>query len=431
MQINGEDIIIVSHNNGGQDNIHFADNNREEIKGDDEINHVHDHKSHTLKTVKEFREHSLQYGQDNTYLRRFPPSEDLKESYVKELGDLLEHDISQGFLGDPEHSILLTGYDCLYHLELYNKLPQGNINMKHSKHFNNSVFLIDWSLGIVAVFMVCESEADFNDCVQLCNTVLKAIYTLFYERITNTGTILCSCIYLPHFTRSDLSCRMFLNGDFSSEDDVCSQLLFLVKREKPSMKVIRGEVLKLRTKVNGKFSSGDNLQKVAYEMMATMALTNETLPCFHGDSNKKISTLLFSTDQWKIVGSTNPLKIITSCYGSGKTLILKRIARNTFLENIKGTVFYICFDPFSFLDVQVEKEFENWKDQKLFSKVNLVSINLKDLASMLHIEVNDMFNSVGKPKYLLSELITELSKEESGQNTFLLMNFQTNRWKLI
>ena len=424
IKMNDEDVIVISHNNGGQDSIHFADKNREEIKDHDEINHVHDHKSHTLKTVKEFREHALQYGYDNSGLRRFPPSEDLKEGFVKDFGEVLADEKTKGNFGKPENSILLTGYDCFFHLELFNKPPRS-INIEYSEHFQNSVFIIDWSLGVIALFMVCKSDDQFqiNVCLNLCNMALKAIYMLFYQRIRFSGIVLYSCIYLPNVNRSNLPSCILLSDNFSSEEDVCSRLLFIVGNEKPNTMFIQEEIIKLRREWKLEFPSTDTLKGVAYEMMATMSLTNESLPSFHGDSNKKISTLLFSTDQWEIVRSTNPLKVITACYGSGKSLILKRIARDTFFQNDAGTVFYICFDPFTFLDVQVQNDFQDWQNQKLFSKVKLVSVNFKYLACKLNIDIDDMFNSVGKPKYLLSRLINELSKEESEQKTLLIDKF--------
>ena len=57
--------MIFSHNNGGVENVHFAANRLIEIDENCSIDPVFDHNSHSLKTVKEFREHSLVYGYDH------------------------------------------------------------------------------------------------------------------------------------------------------------------------------------------------------------------------------------------------------------------------------------------------------------------------------------------------------------------------------
>ena len=339
---------------------------------------------------------------------------------------MLDDNIAEQFFGDPKKLMLLTGYNCFYHLELFNNLSRY-ITEEQYRRCQNSIMLVNWDLGIFAVFVVCESDkaAEVKASVDLCNLMLKAIYNLFHESIKNTGITLYAGIYLPKVKRCNLGPQggySFLNSDFSSTK-VDNFMMFIAEHEQPNLVLFQENLSKLRGKTKLSAESAEKLQGIAYQMMSIMALTDGSLPSFGGDVTERIKTLLFNQDQWKVVNYRHPLKIIKACYGSGKTLVLKRIARNIFMQHEKGSVFYLCFDPFSLLDVQIHKDFEKWKEEKLSSRVKLTSLNLKGLATELQIDINDMFHSIEKPNFRLSKLLKRLRNKESCQTTFLIDEF--------
>ena len=411
--------MIFSHNNGGADNVHFAANRFIEIDENCSIDPVFDHNSHSLKTVKEFRDHSLVYGHNNSYVHRFPPREDMKSSCVKNLGDMLEDDIKCNFFGDKEKVMMLTGYNCFQHLELFKILPR-NISEDQYDRCQNTVTLISWDLGILAVFTVCESNdpSKVKASVALSNIILNSLYTLFHKRIKDAKVALYAAVYLPEVDRStlDQSSYSFLNGDFSTTQ-AKESMIFVAKHEQPNLVLINDILNKSRD--SSQSSASTNLKEISFEMMSIMALSDEALPNLCGDANERISSLLFNQQQWEIVNSLHPLKVIEACYGSGKTLVLKRIAQNHFLHLDRGSVHYICFDPYSLLDVHVHQDFQKMKEKKISSRVELTSVNLKDLAKRLNINVNDMFHSTSKPIFPLSKIL-ETFPTDPHPKTFLI-----------
>ena len=364
-----------------------------------------------MKTLQEFRKMCLEYIDENGYNRRFPPSHHVVKNIVDKFGCYMESFTD-------EECRILSGYDPLSQLKAFQIKLDDFINPGYGD-VDDTVLIINETSNVIGLFRFANQAMLFKE-LSTCNGLLKALYALFSQEVKGKYTAFFGGIVLPDIKRADLieSNFPFLNGNFSERTN--EGLIFLTEEDISSKEGLKSwwnrflkKVIEQR-KVRGISSNSQDIKKefksVASQVMVTMSLTSVHLPRMTKSPNDKVATLLLNKEQLEAVNSKKPWRIVKGPFGSGKSLILKNVAKKLYKEskNHDVCIVYVCFDAFSLLEAEVSGHFEELRNNCDNNNTELYSLNLKEFADDKGFEVEELLKGFGTPKLTIADLIRKI-----------------------
>ena len=149
-------------------------------------------------------------------------------------------------------------------------------------------------------------------------------------------------------------------------------------------------------------------------MMVAMSVIKTYLPKATYNTHDKIVTLLLNNEQIDVIQDDSPWKVITSDFGSGKSICLKEIARQLSNKNDGSNIYYICYEPYSLIEVEVEVFF-----RKIIKRNKVQSLSLKEITNNAGLAVSDIYTISGVPSRNIAKVLENLHKE-NGKCHFLI-----------
>ena len=159
--------------------------------------------------------------------------------------------------------------------------------------------------------------------------------------------------------------------------------------------------------------------------MCVMMQTSVQLPKMTKNIPEKVYNLLLNGEQTIAIMRQEKWKVISGPFGSGKSLILKELAKRLYEKGEACTVYYICFDPYSLLEVEVEDYFEKLKKSRA-SNVELLSPSIDEISKRAGFNVGDIYNPFGNPEKNLADLLDYLTRDTHTLVHFLIDEFLTD-----
>ena len=152
--------------------------------------------------------------------------------------------------------------------------------------------------------------------------------------------------------------------------------------------------------------------------MASMSLTSSELilPKVTNDTGEKIATLLLNPNQIDIIMDLAKWKVIKGCFGSGKSVCIKEIARCLYMRKDGCKIYYICFDTYSLMEAETHIFF-----QSISSDEQLQSLSLSEVCKAAGYSVEDFCNYCGPAKRNIADLF-EYLKTTNGGNCHILVD---------
>jgi len=152
-----------------------------------------------------------------------------------------------------------------------------------------------------------------------------------------------------------------------------------------------------------------------------MSIISSYLPRVTEDVGEKIATLLLSPSQVEIILNQDYWKVISGCFGSGKSLCIKEIAQRLHSRNDGSNIFYICFDPYSLMEAEIGNFFK-----KISNDGRLQSLSLVDISSSAGYSVSQFYNYCGPPTRNISDLLQYLQNTNGGKCHILIDEFHAD-----
>jgi len=307
------------------------------VKPIDESKKCHLLTKSCLEKVRDFREASKQYYRD-IQEKRFPPSYYLANGTTKTIGDMLEK-----ICISPDCRIL-TGYNPMKQLAIlgFEDKDFDDYLINQYLTFENTVtVLVPKSSLIVINIVVDESDAiEVKSELKKCNDFMKAVYAINHKYISHqfvtvVGTIIFSSIsseqmqtkYFPFLNLFNGNCRKHQNVIF-----LCKQHVYSIKCLQDWWKNLC-KVTCTKPPRHLEQQSQQAIHDVTGEMMASMSMVSSYLPRVTSDVGEKIATLLLNPSQVDVVLNDDQWKVIRGCFGSGKSICIKEIARRLHSRN--------------------------------------------------------------------------------------------------
>ena len=408
--------------------------------------------------MSSFKALALDHHKDIEYAMRFPPAYDMNSTKLfKQFCDNLESALPKG-------TRIFTGYDCLQHIRLFtintdNILDKdcGEANCKGLES-NEVVLFLNEIHGVVCVLKligegVLLSEEDILKGLRQYNVFLKTLVSMFCKELKYS--FLYGGLVLPGIQREDLSEKQFLclNGDYLTG---CNNdgLVFITKDDLRSVKTLKSWWNRLLKKVKDERQMRmaikpstlykSNFRAISSQVLASMTLVSG-IQRITKSLNGRLVSLLLSNEQLKIVYDGKKLKLIEGTFGSGKSIILKAIAKKILQEhsltNIKTTkdhgrvvpqrsIVYVCWDPYSLMEADLTNYFDQLFHQFANTQetVTLRCINFKALAEETGLEISDLLQPLGDKrktfaKFLYSFCKKNENEERSTQQHLLIDEF--------
>ena len=404
-QSNSNNVFFFGHDDGSTDSIHSLKTFKP-IDGNHTCKYVG---GASVGTVQEFQELSQEYFKVNEHTR-FPPKYYLEEGTTKLFGDLLEE------LHGSLDNRILTGHNAIFHLEVlgYSEkdLNDHNIN-KHSTCDNVVTFLVPESFLIVVCVVVDGNDTEMIKAeMKKCNGILKAIHISNQKHLASQYISVMGTLVLPSIARHQLQEFGFL---LNKLDHGCGEILFVTKVEMDSLgnlkKIWWNNISKAIGNINVPMSVDKEtriqaVSNVAAEMMVTMSIITTYLPKATHNTKDKIATLLLNNEQIDVIQDDASWKVISSDYGCGKSICLKEIARQLSNKNDGSNIYYICHDPFTLMEIEVEEFF-----RKVLGREKVKSLSLKKITDDAGFNVADIYSVSGSPSKNICLLLEHLQNK--------------------
>ena len=202
------DTLVMAHNNGLPENIHFYELEGE-IKEDDKCKPVRTGPA-IAKSVGELNKRSLKYFKDHETTRLFPPTYYLEKNATKQFVDKIDK-----FELFRSSSIkIMTNYNPNDHLTLLGLSNKDRIQIMNETSFENfeNVVLIvhpeeKWLMVNVVVDGVADANTLHREMIKM-NAILKTIYKTGYQKIKNHYMTLIGVMVCPQQDEQDLKSGM-------------------------------------------------------------------------------------------------------------------------------------------------------------------------------------------------------------------------------
>jgi len=160
--------------------------------------------------------------------------------------------------------------------------------------------------------------------------------------------------------------------------------------------------------------------------MTTMSLTSDHLPRMTRNPNDKVATLLLNKEQLEAVNSRKPWRIVRGPFGSGKSLILKTVAKKLYKEskNLPWNVciVYVCFDAFSLLEAEVSSHFEELTNNYHIKNTELLSLNLNKFVDDNNLKFENVYPGFGIPEMTIADLIQKFCNTDNSKKFHFLID---------
>ena len=425
------DTLVMAHNNGLPENIHFYELEGE-IKEDDKCKPVRTGPA-IAKSVGELNKRSLKYFKDHETTRLFPPTYYLEENATKQFVDKIDK-----FELFRSSSIkIMTNYNPNDHLTLLGLSNKDRIQIMNEtsfENFENVVLIVHPEEKWLMVNVVVDVAADANTLHREMNkmdAILKTIYKTGYQQIKNHYMTLIGVMVCPQLNEQDLETGMFpfLNspmstfvteGEWNGNNLLEQKLALLIDKSKNYIKSHCQSGAISRSVV-------EDLQVFTGQLMASMAQRSLFLPKVTNDLEEKIDTILLNEDQIEAINNPCKWKIINGGFGSGKTVVLNEIARKMIKKNDIGTVCYLPFAPYSLIDQKFSESFmllcKNEKIEHLNFKLKSNNC-LQDCLAEMGLEFSDIYDLTSPPKENVSVIIEHLKSKycSEGKNIAILID---------
>jgi len=371
----------------------------------------------SLGTVKEFQNMSKEYFKDNEYTR-FPPKYYLEKGTAQRFGDMIEQ------IHKSPNSRILTGYNPFHHLKVlgFQEKDFDDCTIDKYPTCNNvlTILVPDSLLIVVCVVVDGNDEEEIQSQLQKCNDLLKATHIANRNNLADQYIAIIGTLVLPTMSKNQLQKSEFF---FLNKLDRSGEILFVTKDELDFEESLNNswwnnvfkttKIIKVPSSVNRERRT-NAVKNVAAEMMVSMSVITTYLPKATYNTAEKIATLLLNTEQIDIIQDKAPRKVITSNFGCGKSICLKEIARQLSNKNDGSMIYYLCYDPYSLLEVEVEEYF------KTVIKSNRVhSLSLKEISNDAGFTVGDIYTLSGVPSKNIAALLEDIQKK-NGKCHFLI-----------
>ena len=287
--------------------------------------------------------------------------------------------------------LVAVGYDVKKHVEFLDYCSESDHDKVHlnlPEDQENHILLYYSSINLIMNVRVTEgTDLEAIHIAQSeCNEELKAIALIYDSFFKENEMILCGVVAAPNIDLQQQEISTFLcktcvsinlvlsKLELSSTDSLQSWWRHFVKR-------INNEIVKTDDLFKeNKLKSKDLFYSVASQILAVMSAVSTHLPSLHGNSYKKLSTILLNMKQLLAINDANKKKMIRGAYGSGKSIVGKEIVRLICLTNKPRTlVYYICLDKYCLLDYHMRNDVKNDLMLTNQSNVDIIVTNILDL----------------------------------------------------
>ena len=407
-----DNIVFFGHDDGSKLSIHSL-RNRKPVDENQLCKWI----DPSLKTVKDFRQISQEYNQDYKFTR-FPAKLYSQEGTTQLFGDMIE-DIHR-----PRNYRILTGYNVFYHLEVLGfqekDFEEYDIN-KHVTCDNVVTVLIPHSsLIIVGIVVDGNNAEDIKTEMKKCNDILKAIYILGQNNLAQKYMAVIGTMMLSNVSRKQLHEPHFF---FLNKLEDYDEILFITKDEVESeenRKSIWWRKICLAVRniiVPTSFDEKTRVQAIrdmASEMMVTMNDDMSMNYIYLPKARNIYNMMPLNNEQVDVIQDAALWKVISSDYGCGKSICLKKIAHHLSNKNDGSNIYYICFDPYSLMEVHVEEYF-----RKVLKREQVQSLSLKEITKDAGCTVADIYAISRTPSKNIAYLLEDLQKK-NGKCHFLI-----------
>ncbi|XP_066933304.1 uncharacterized protein [Clytia hemisphaerica] len=350
--------FVIAHNTGHPSSFHQYDTpqNKPKFKP---LNLIQGAKIY-IPTAQRFHEIALEYKQNNSgYDDCFPPQYLLKQETIKTL---------TGYLSESKKNLkMLVGYNHMHHLKTFGYTYKDLEGFDHHDAHDDTIVVLDDNQKMIYYIRVLIDQApsidDYYKEIARCDDFVKSLFMLHGERLTDHSIGVCSLLALPMVQLKDCD-RSLLSVSENSKE--CCILFKEHLESKDSLKKELDQYLhRIHTirKTSKLLADGNHFEKIIAESMATMSLQQAFLPRLTMDTQAQILSLFLNGEQYEAINHPNNKRIIRGPFGSGKSLVLEKIAEKLFGSMQDGIIYYICYDPYSLLDARMEEIFKEVTDK--------------------------------------------------------------------
>jgi len=378
--------------------------------------------------VKDFRKISIHYYQYvNQNRKRFPPSYYLPEGATKRLGEMFEN------IPTSSSSRILTGYNPIEHLKVLGfedkDFDKSCINKESTFENTVTVLVPDRSLIVFNMVVDRNDAEEVKTEIMKCNDLIKALYAANQKNLSNQYVAVVGTIVLQSIPKDQFQTTFPFLNLVNNESRQDNEIMFLTKEQVESTNNLQEwwdtNCVQIQENIRSikppqvTSQPHEAIEAVTGEMMATMSIISSKLPKMTYDTAEMISNLLLNFQQINVILDTTPWKVISGHYGSGKSVCLQEIARRLYQKNDGSKIFYICFDPYSLLDIHIGNHFKT----KFPDNERLKSISLSGFCSGAGYSVEDFYNRWGSPKKNVADIFKHLRENIIGPCHMLVDEF--------
>lgn len=316
--------------------------------------------------MKEFVEYGETYFTRNTedYKKvfQFPPEWMIEESAVKDLATCFLKVLAnvRGL------RVALLGYSYDAHYKLFkNSIVSSEYEQFNSEECPLLIFCSD--LNVILHIRICLSPDRIGDYLKQCRVDIRAFIRLHHYAIQNRSISIIGIVHCPNLTKQEFGtvCDNFFSMQTGSPFD-----LFLLhedigtnpmKLQKWWNTILEPAILKISSCTASPVL--DNVHAAPYGVfpnivgscMAVMAATDVQLPSLSKNPEIQMATLMLTTQQYEAIYSPKQHKIISGCFGSGKSVVGKEIVKKLMKEEPDSILVYACLESFSLLECEMRR----------------------------------------------------------------------------
>lgn len=335
----------------------------------------------TVTTVREFQEMGEEYVKRNRdpsqkrWIEKFSPDFTVNDYHpMSKICNLFERYFNERPLHNEtasfcavinagnivQHLASLIGTDSMFSCGL--QMPQNNHPQSHLLG-NTTLLVLDCVASMVLILRVVEDVEDIELQTRRCNDELKAFIEMHFNLLHSNNVLVIGTIAAPDISRCEIKKEVMVCED-------CLPL-YLTKDELTEFEGFNSWYQGLSERLstlsdpiqqnNIDVQRNNSFVKIAGQTMAVLALTNTHLPIVTGSVHDQITSIVLNKEQLNIIQSKEKKKIVIGPFGSGKTLVAKEIAKRLLTASTTRptVVFYVCCDPFSLLEVEMNQYVES------------------------------------------------------------------------
>ena len=339
----------------------------------------------------------------------------LPPEYSKTLDPCVENVLQ--VLSDDLAGVVINNYDSLAHLNLLNLVAEKEMNMLKIRTIGNHKQRLLWFHpdGYIVNVRICEQDdvASLKQEIIHSREDLKLLKYLFNNDLRDKNIFITFLIIAKNISVNELSqicveCKhnIVVKEAFEEPDALCLFLQHIQDQNinPSSIKDIVTSFKCIISQLLACISSADDKSR-------------PYLPLLRGAPDDRLGSLILNQTQMEIVRETSKHKVVTGCFGGGKSIVGQVMLRQyceAHSENERSVVYYIVWDPWSLLSLQVQEWSESFVKRKE-SQNNNLKIRIVDLNEVL--EMLDIRDEVS-----LSELLQGLINYHKGEQVYAVVD---------